>query len=137
MFFGVAFLTHISSILLLNAKNLSRHSNYASILYHLYQNKFAKATGSILILLNNLGICIAELTIFKESIRKLIRNFSENNPDVMDPFYTQPYMIIIYIALLELPLTLYKKMEKLKFFAFFGVSGIMIFVVSLVIHFFF
>lgn len=58
VFVVVAGLTHFASILLLNAKNLSRHSNFSTILYHLHQNKFAKGAGSILILLNNMGICM-------------------------------------------------------------------------------
>ena len=49
--------TQLGSILLLKAKNLSGHSNFSTILYHLYQNRWCKGIGSILILLNNLGIC--------------------------------------------------------------------------------
>lgn len=56
--------------------------------------------------------------------------------DILDQFYTSEIMIILCIALLELPLTLVKKIEKLKFFAFFGVAGILVFVVCLVVHFF-
>ena len=57
VFVFVGLMTHFSAILLLNAKNLSGHSNYATILYHLFQGKGWKALGSILILLNNFGIC--------------------------------------------------------------------------------
>jgi amino acid permease len=57
VFVSVTILTQFSAVLLLKAKNLSRHSNYATILYHIFQSKFSKALGSVLILLNNLGIC--------------------------------------------------------------------------------
>lgn len=46
-----------SSVLLLHAKNLSRHSNYSTILYHIFHHRAFKALGSVLILLNNLGVC--------------------------------------------------------------------------------
>ena len=46
-----------SADLLLKAKNLSGHSNYSTILYHIYNHKISKAIGSLLIFLNNLGTC--------------------------------------------------------------------------------
>jgi amino acid permease len=49
--------TQFSSDLLLKAKNLSGHSNYSTILYHIYNHKFSKALGSLLIFLNNIGSC--------------------------------------------------------------------------------
>jgi hypothetical protein len=47
-----------TSVLLLKAKNLSRHSNYSTIFYEIWRSKIAKGIGSILIFLNNIGICI-------------------------------------------------------------------------------
>jgi amino acid permease len=49
--------TQLGSVLLLKAKNLSGHSNFSTIFYHIYQNKVCKSLGSILIFCNNLGIC--------------------------------------------------------------------------------
>ena len=49
--------TQFGSILLLKAKNLSRHSNFTTILYEIWKSKVAKGMSSILIVLNNLGIC--------------------------------------------------------------------------------
>lgn len=60
VFLIATFFTQISSTLLLNAKNMSGHSNYASILYHIYRHKLSKGIGSILIFLNNVGICKLE-----------------------------------------------------------------------------
>jgi amino acid permease len=72
-------MNQFSARLLLKAKNMSKHSNYSTILYHIYHHRISKALGSIFIFLNNIGICnynynigIAELTIFKEAIRKII-----------------------------------------------------------------
>jgi amino acid permease len=55
-FFATA-ANQFSSDLLLKAKNLSGHSNYSTILYHIYNHKFSKALGSILIFLNSIGVC--------------------------------------------------------------------------------
>ncbi len=44
------------------------------------------------------------------------------------------YMVVIVIAILEFSFTLVKKIEKLKFMAFFGVGGIIVFMVAFVIH---
>lgn len=45
-------------------------------------------------------------------------------------------MIVVFVALIELPLTLFKKIENLKIYAFFGVSGILIFIGCFVVHYF-
>jgi amino acid permease len=74
VFVSATVLCQFSSILLLCAKNLSGHSNFSTILYHVYQNKFCKSLGSILIFLNNMGICILEIIIFKDSIRTIFVN---------------------------------------------------------------
>ena len=41
---------------------------------------------------------------------------------------------MLIIAAIELPLTLFKKIEKLKIFSFLGVAGIVLFMVCIVIH---
>ena len=61
----VIVINQFTSIMLLKAKNLSRHSNYSSIMCHLFNSQSAKAASSFMIMINNLGICIVELSIFK------------------------------------------------------------------------
>lgn len=58
-------INQFTSVMLLKGKNLARHSNYSSIMCHLFNSNAAKAISSAIILFNNLGICIVELTIFK------------------------------------------------------------------------
>ena len=67
-------------VLLLKSKNLARHSNYSSIIYHIFQNKFIQGICSFAILINNIGICIAELTLFKGSLKHIIDSYVE--PDI-------------------------------------------------------
>lgn len=55
----VILLVQFTSVLLLKAKNLSKHSNYTSIAYHIFRTKFSNAICSALILLSNVGTCIA------------------------------------------------------------------------------
>lgn len=121
-------------ILLLKSKNLSRHSNYSSIIYHIFQNKVVQVLCSFAILLNNLGICIAELTLFKRALKKIIDSYVDI--EIQEAFYTQTYFIVIVLALMEVPFTLVSKIEKLKFMAFLGVAGICVFLVAHVITFF-
>ena len=85
-------------ILLLKSKNLSRHSNYTSIIYHIFRNKIIQGICSFAILINNIGICIAELCLFKGALRKIL--FYYVSTDVFDSFYTQPYFIVLFLALL-------------------------------------
>jgi amino acid permease len=56
--FMISFM-QFASILLLKAKNLSKHSNFSTICYHIFRTTAAKVVGNLLILLNNIGICIA------------------------------------------------------------------------------
>lgn len=57
VFLVATIMTHFGTILLLKAKNLSRHSNYSTILYNIWNSRIVKGLGSLFILLNNLGIC--------------------------------------------------------------------------------
>ena len=97
----------LSAIFLLKAKNLSKHSNYASIMYHIFRKRSMQALCSSAIFIGNTGICIAELTLFKKALKKIIDIYA--SPDVQSAFYTQEFFIVIVIALLELPLALVKK----------------------------
>jgi sodium-coupled neutral amino acid transporter 11 len=51
-------INQFTSYMLLKSKNLSRHSNYSTIMYHLFESKIAQGVCSGMILVNNLGICI-------------------------------------------------------------------------------
>lgn len=124
-----------NAVMLLKAKNLSKHSNYHSISYHIFRTKLAQIMCSAAILINNAGICIVQLTIIKESVRKVVLSYVDD-PDVREGFYLQPWFIVLVAAVLQCPFTLVNKIEKLKFLAFFGVTGITVFVIALIITFF-
>lgn len=64
-----------TAILLLKAKNLSRHSNYASIMYHIFRRHIFEVICASAILLGNTGICIAQLTLFKAALKKIIDSY--------------------------------------------------------------
>lgn len=49
---------------------------------------------------------------------------------MLDEFYTSEIFIALLISLMEVPFILVKKIEKLRFMAFLGVSGIMVFVIT-------
>lgn len=58
MFILIVSVNQITCIALLKAKNLSRHSNYTSISYHIFRSRVFQALISVFILFNNLGICM-------------------------------------------------------------------------------
>lgn len=75
VFLIVIAIIQFSCVLLLKAKNLSKHSNYSSIGYHIFRTKLAQAACSLMILLNNTGICIAELLIIKRAVGKILDGY--------------------------------------------------------------
>ena len=79
---------------------------------------------------------IAELIIFKQSIRKILVNVINSDEPALDQFYTSEYFIIIIVVLAEIPFTIVKKIEKLKFMALLGVIGIIVFVIFFIIYYF-
>jgi len=63
LFALIAALTQYSCSLLLKSKNLSKHSNYSTIMQAIWNHKFSKMLGSLLIFLDNMGTCISSLYI--------------------------------------------------------------------------
>ena len=56
---------------------------------------------------------------------------------MLDSWYTSELTIVIFIALLEFPLAIARRIERLKVFSMIGISGIVFFLISLLIHFFY
>ena len=107
MFFLVISIIQFTCVLLLKAKNLSKHSNYSSISYHIFRNQFSQTICSIAILVNNLGICIVELTIFKGSLSSIFASYFSSS--TMDSWFVQPWFIVVALAVMEIPFTMVKK----------------------------
>ena len=56
--FVVFFLmNHFSSMILLKSKNLSRHSNFSTILFSLWKKTWVRVLGSVIILLDTSSTC--------------------------------------------------------------------------------
>ncbi len=43
--------------LLLNAKNLSRHSNFSTIFFEVWRSRVAKGLGNLVVFLTTVGVC--------------------------------------------------------------------------------
>ena len=99
-------INQFTSVMLLKAKNLSRHSNYSSIMCHLFNSQAAKAVSSAMIMINNGGICIVELTIFKEGLHTI---FKQVWPESQGHFYAEEWFIILALAFLEVGFTVVQK----------------------------
>ena len=96
-------INQFTSVMLLKSKNLSRHSNYSSIMCHLFNSQMAKAASSLMVMINNLGICIAELIIFKTALNRILGQVA---PEAVEEFYVQTWFIICILAVLEVGFTL-------------------------------
>lgn len=108
VFIIVIAIIQFSAVMLLKAKNLSKHSNYSSISYHIFRHKFAQLLCSFMILLNNAGICIVEMTIIKGALGKIFDGYIKD-PEMRDAFYVSPAFIVLGCAILEFPFTLVSK----------------------------
>lgn len=75
MFVLIVSIIQFSCVLLLKGKNLAKHSNYSTIAYHIFRNRIMQSICSLAILINNLGICIVELTIFKSTLKQIIDSY--------------------------------------------------------------
>ena len=102
-------LNQFETVMLLKAKNLSRHSNYTTIFHAIWPSRMSKGVASMVIFLSCSGVCkqifnlgIADLILFKTTVRKLIFDFMELDPE-SDPFYANQYFIVALISILEVP----------------------------------
>ena len=124
-----------SCTMLLRAKNLSKHSKYSTICYHIFRNRISRTICPFLIMLSGTCVCIAEFVIIKGSVGRIFDGYIQDK-ETRDTFFLSSYFIVIVCAILECPLTLFRKIEKLRFFAFGGVSGVSVFVLALSVVFF-
>ena len=105
--------------------------------HHIFRSKFPEIISSLTILLTCIGVCIIDLLIFKTTLKHIIDSYiPEDKSWIKDEFYTSTYLIVIVIAICEIPLVMVKKIEKLKYGTFIGVSGVSVFTLSLIIIFF-
>jgi amino acid permease len=58
-FFAV---NQFAGMLLLKSKNLSRHSNFSTILYNIWKRDWARIFGSVIICIDNFGSCTLDET---------------------------------------------------------------------------
>lgn len=78
MFVIVLLLIQFGSTMLLKAKNLSKHSNFATIFTHIFRTKIAQTVGNATICLGNASACIAYLSIIKDTVHSILLNYIED-----------------------------------------------------------
>ena len=59
----------------------------------------AKGIGSAIIFIACMGVCTAELILFKTTIRKLFKDMIDD-PEALDSFYTSQIFVVLVIAAL-------------------------------------
>ncbi len=99
LFAFLILLIQFTSLLLLKAKNLSKHSNQGTIAYHIFRTRLANAICSALILLSNLGTCIAYLLLIKGAVSKMLDGFVID-PEIRSKFYCSSLFIVLITAFL-------------------------------------
>ncbi len=78
MFVIVVILIQFGSALLLKAKNLSKHSNFSTIFFHIFRTKAARTVGNATVCLGNASACIAYMSIIKETVHSILLNYIED-----------------------------------------------------------
>ena len=71
------FVSQFSSILLIKAKNLARHSNYPTIAYTISQSKYKKVIPPIIFTSGMTGVAIGYMIILKGTIQYFVINIAK------------------------------------------------------------
>jgi amino acid permease len=100
-------LNQYSCLLLLKIKNLSHKSNYSTIGFFITNGKGIVALLYFIFIFNNFGICIAELTIFRDIIRDVAQKVGRAN---LDTWYVQSWFTVgIILGIILIPFAIVKK----------------------------
>lgn len=142
LFVTVMTLSYFSTTLLIKVKNLTKHSNFSTIFYHLHKKKIIKGFGPLIIVLRNVGICkhkgdlgAVHLTIFKDAVRKILED-CEINEEILDQWYTSKIFIVVVITALLFPLAAARKFARLKLFESIALFCMAFFAVCELTHFY-
>jgi len=108
-------LTFVSCTLLLKSKNLSKHSKYISIGKHCFGNAGLWIV-KLIIIVNNIGLCIAYLIIFTTVSTNLVQGFAkECQPGGSgDAIYCNSWALTLLASVMVTPFVFAKSMAKLQ-----------------------
>jgi len=118
-------LTFVSCILLLKSKNLSQHSKYISIGKHCFGNAGLWIV-KLIIIVNNIGLCIAYLIIFTTVGSNLLKGFVQECKEGSGALYCQPWILTLLASVIVSPFVFAKSMAKLQ-----GASAIAVLAASI------
>ena len=75
---------------------------------------------------------ILEFILIKSSVRALAKEVADDYT-ILDNFLLSDFFIVVVTGLVVFPLTLIKKIEKLRIFSFLGVAGVIVFIIGIII----
>lgn len=75
---------------------------------------------------------ILEFILIKSSVKSIAKEVTDDM-SVLDSFFLSDFFIVLIVGLIEFPLTLIKKIERLRIFSFLGVAGVIVFIVGIII----
>lgn len=99
LFIFVIALMHFSSVLLLKAKNLAKHSNYSTIVNHIFRNKFAHNICSFIIVIDNTGTCVLQFLIIKGAVGKIFDIFIKDQETRSNFFFGEVFIVLALTCL--------------------------------------
>lgn len=75
---------------------------------------------------------VLEFILIKSSIRAFAQEVTDD-PTILDSFFLSDLFIVLVTGLIEFPMTLVRKIERLRIFSFLGVAGILVFIASIIV----
>ena len=125
--------TNFSSSLLVRCKNLSRHSNFTTIGYFVFETKTIIVIINLIMILSNFGTCLAELMYFSIILYRIFGTTCENLVELIlvditiIPFYFTRWFLMIVVAISLIPLLIVKSIEKLRFVSLVAIISVLSF----------
>jgi len=124
-------LTYFSCSLLLKTKNLSHHSQYITIGKHCFGNKGLWIV-KLMIVVSNLGLCIAYLIIFSTVTKNLLAHNLCPHKNAF--FYCHTNFLTVAAGIVVLPFMFAKSMAKLQNLSIVAVVAAGVFCFIIIYH---
>ena len=130
----ISFLTIYSSYLLLKAHQITGKKKYSTIA-HASLGDIGYIYTNFMIILNNFGLCCLFFRIFGDTMQNIISGYVEKDNFFVTNWHNFFYIIILLIVMCFIIWT--RDFEKFEKTSFLGMFGILIYVLTLLILFFY
>ncbi len=130
----VAYATLLTVSYLIQSQEVTKKKSYAEITKEVLGNK-GYLIILIMIILNNIGLCCAYFRIFGETMKNIVSAFVSKDSYFVTNYHNYFYILLIFIAM---GLVIFNDtLEGMENVSFIGISGILIFVITLIMIYFY